>query len=185
MINFICDYLSRIEASDVIAFMAFLVGIGSLYLSNKHHQQTFKHSREISILLLKPMLSNSYFKDYETGEVEIKLLNNGLGPAIIDEIKCYYRDKEYSEMYYAVQQTIPENINHIKDITHVVFGGYSLKENNNIVLYKAKIEFEKENKSSIYENIKLMGSIVVEVKYTDVFGTKFIMKEKLPEEHNS
>lgn len=178
----IIENTNILNNSDYIALSAIFVSISSVMISIIYNRKTYKLSKINTVLSKKPLLAAKIFSDIKTGEIEVGIENNGLGPAIIKEIKFkseHLESKKCLDVFEKIK---------LKDGSHLVFhlkdtllgqftNKYSISEKKYILLYKAIITNPSTStKNLVINHIKKCEMLIT---YSDIFGNEFEKTEKI------
>lgn len=136
-------------------------------------------TRNYNRLSVKPTISlkvqgNPY------DELNLKLVNNGLGPAIIKEVvftlegSIYKWDREEVILKYLVDSKIDTTGGDKTPFYYVLISKYTLKVTDSIKLFHLnRHDVKKEHYNSA---VAAMLKVKVKVKYEDFYGNKFEFK---------
>ncbi len=153
-------------SSSIIAFSALLFSIISFHMQQKKQDELQKAS-------VKPMLTIKSLIYINKKSIEI--LNSGVGPAIIKDIRFYKNDKSYS------------NIVELFELGKITWDSFSyiptgkvLNNSSKIVLVELSQEnLMKSNKIKNKEALKILAEwqnqksgITITIDYEDILGNK-------------
>ena len=159
-------------SATIIAFAALAVSIWQGYTTRKHNE-----------LSVEPILhfKSGTLTNYDSiSTYSIKVQNEGLGPAIIDDIKLFYKNNEITvdryKIHYSSLITIAADLATYKENIHREINGNSLSRES-VILPGNEIEllsFKFEEANSIKrENITSnLYDINVEITYTSIYRNR-------------
>lgn len=168
--NLINSSISCTEiVSILIAALAFGVSIVSLWVQRMHNHQSVHPIIDVII------------GDYDD-DIYVKLINNGIGPATIEKLECFYEgsapinNKCSSALYKLLTEEkahtfkVKEFSDFVEDIT-----GRSLSPNREIILIELKNGTDTEN-----DVMRLMlKDVRIVVKFHDMYKSSSRTERKL------
>lgn len=153
-----------------IAFISFLValfsmvfGIISLYIQRSHNKKSVLPLGFISLANYENLL-------------RIKIINNGVGPLILKEIRTYKNNEEYKN--YPIEWFERDNITW--STFRKSLEGYSIAANGEIVLLEFKVDLSDKNSIETRDKIReRLKDLTISIEYYDVYNQKYNKERKL------
>lgn len=149
----------------VLSICALGLSIWAIISSRKHNR-----------LSVKPFLQTFQHNDLTAFYIEVLLMNNGVGPAILQpKLKIIYDRKIYNTVERLFSQKFIELYKQIdwdKNRSHTINTEYALKVNEKLHICSLNL-----NSKEITEEVKtIIDSIDFLQNYNDIYGTNFVMK---------
>jgi hypothetical protein len=162
----VIDYLK--EPNTVIAILAILLSVFSLFYSVYYNSKTLKHTIRHNKLSVEPALKNFRYIDSKTKTIKIEIVNCGLGTAIINEISLIYKDVTYTRNDF--KELLERNNILSKSIIRLY--SYTdispIASNERIRLFYSDIE-EDEN---YYKINDIFSETIISVDYMTLYNEK-------------
>lgn len=162
-----------LQPNTFVAVLALFVSIYAIY----YHRKTYKLSKEHNVLLAKPILEARFESNSLEGKILVELSNYGLGPAQIDKISFNFNGKYESPEISVLIKRLYENkvidvpFGTVRSIVTLIKPPSWLAEKSTpIPLYSTTVPIEEED--SVEQFIQIIGSITINVSYSDIYGNK-------------
>lgn len=126
----------------LISICSFIIALCSLFFTlwQTHTQRT--HNR----ISVKPHLFTfiERNKDNDSATIKVLLLNNGLGPAFINDFQIYLDGKPYDDAYAAIDEVIGSELS--KNSSKTVLGDeYAMSANEKKTLISVQFKLDANN----------------------------------------
>lgn len=148
-------------ASAIVALAALFVSVWSSWATRRHHR-----------LSVRPHLTLSQKVSANAPQVEIKLTNNGLGPAIITSIRAFVDDveqpltrPEYWEAIISKLRIVTERIS-----GYTTQGDVALRPGGTISLANVDVPENQVDHAALQGEL---ARVRIEVAYKSMYGEKF------------
>jgi hypothetical protein len=161
-------YLGAGWQSTIIALFALLLTFGQLHTNRKHNR-----------LSVQPHLTSWLYEDEKDKNYIIKalLLNKGIGPALVDEVKVYYQGKmigdnsDRNKLYDKIDAIIDDqNFGHVrKDIT-TLGKNYALSSGEKLCLLGLTAPLHLSFERKIFQDF--VDRFDIKIKYKSMYGVR-------------
>ncbi len=162
----IWNWLSS-NATNIIAICALVTTFLHAYISRRHNR-----------LSVKPHLEIARRFSFKEQEFYIKILNNGIGPALLTKTKLLVDDVEVNvKKSEALRNVISELFHLYKYNQHytIISDSYMMKPNDEMILMKVELldSLNTFPVTSTDEMEQLDSRIRVAISYESMYGEKF------------
>lgn len=160
------------EPSIIIAISAIVVSLLSIFFSIRQNHITLKRNKHINNQLNKPLLNIKYRMNETDGLLLIELLNNGIGPAIINNMYIGYKDKRSENFVdFTKDVEIPGTTSIVrfeKPDSTKISKGVAIASKENIKIFSSVIICDDlKNLQAVF---KYFGQLEFHIEYTDIFN---------------
>ncbi len=138
---------------------------------------TFRTQRIHNIKMIKPILQIGQW-DYEN-KTYIELRNDGLGPAMINNIyvKKSKKKKTKTCIYHWLPEKLPGEMNYKNYLTG--HENFVIQANKSIALIEIPIDTSNNEQLEYREKIrKIISELKINISYSDLYGNKMTTLEK-------
>ena len=151
----------------------------ALCISVRYNRKTLRLTKEQNILSNKPLLTSFYEKDLINNTFSIKVQNNGLGPALIQDISFNWKTLKNITFFKLIKS---EDIK--KEVGILTFNYKSrdikdiwVSDKSEFNIFSGKIIKPILNRPKRLFNI--LGEVEINVNYQDIYGNSYVLKEIL------
>ena len=176
--SYIIQLIQSITQPDtILAIIAIVISIVAIY----YNRQTFILNKKHNILSSKPLLVSFLEAEVESGNFAIGIANNGLGPAIIEDILIKYNDKLFKDFRVLINEISLQEIDYSYTLNEIKITNltteYCLSEKANIIFLKFNICDTKPEYRDLF--FRKIIHFEINLKYNDIYGTKYELNDKL------
>ncbi|NER14914.1 hypothetical protein GWK08_15770 [Leptobacterium flavescens] len=165
-------FKTKINIEKIMAFLAFVVSICTLYLF--FHQTSLMRKQQYASVLPYLEVGNTE----NNGNYGFVLNNNGIGPAFIEEINIHYKDSVYRNTdindFYVKVMVKQDTLFKGSTVFHsTIRKGMLVPERE--VKYMLGLRKEVKNFEILHQQLRewLNNKIRVEIKYSSVYKEKW------------
>ncbi|MFI6702406.1 hypothetical protein ACIBJC_26195 [Streptomyces sp. NPDC050509] len=150
------------NADTVTAVAATVIALGSLWISYTQTRDSRRHSRQS----VKPLLQIRRVKEYESTEAELRVINAGLGPAIVTSSVVRLDGEPIGQWDYNTQQRVLSSFP-TRPKAYSLRPGAVVLAGQTVVLLSLD-EFSNDQHGWFWELIT--RRLVIEIRYESLYG---------------
>jgi hypothetical protein len=159
------------NADKIVSFSAILISLATMgvYIYQTHLIQKQQNASVMPYLMISTSTHNEK-------HFSVEVVNNGLGPALIEEINVYFEGKQYKNCDLS---TFLYNYNPRKDTLYFSNGniaaGMLIPSGKTLIHVEA---YDKKSATKMKDYIWEKKSLDIEIIYSSIYGEKWIVKIK-------
>jgi hypothetical protein len=160
-----------ISLDRILAVIAIIISLSSVIFTYQQMATTIKHNH----VSVEPRLYAYFSNEEQKNQFGIYLVNNGLGPAYIEEIKIYLDDEVLPKPEFGFWQSFIKrsNLNPLCFVWRIPGKSTSIKSEEEYFLIRARTAKADEcsgDKVIFFEKLK---QLKIEIAFESIYGDKF------------
>jgi hypothetical protein len=160
------------NAQKLMSFSAFLISIGT-FITFAYQTHLIQKQQFRSVLPYLMINRSSGYNEQGQKMISLQLFNNGIGPAIIEDVTILYHDKEYKTVYdFFVNGVYAEN--QINMSRNDIKAGFALPAGQTLALLSSN----DHQAAIVLEKVLASNDFMLEIVYSSLYEEKWKLTYK-------
>ena len=163
------------DPSFVIACSAIILSLLTVIITIIYNQISLKRNKDLNTSLNKPILNTKFIRNESDGKILIELMNNGIGPAIIEDVSIRFNENISKNILDFIHDAEIPNITSSFKIEEPnptqISSGFTIPANDKLKLFSCKVI--DSNRETLIAIFAYIGQFEYTITYTDIFENDF------------